>query len=54
VIEDNLAAIYLLNQLVDAAESIIAEQTIHDPKVSLFKTLPGVGLITAVTIRAEL
>lgn len=54
VIEDNLAAIDLLDQLVDEAESIMAEQTVHDPKVSLLKTLPGVGLITAVTIRAEL
>jgi len=54
VIEDNLAAIDQLNQLVDAAESIMAEQTVHDPKVSLLKTLPGVGMITAVTIRAEL
>lgn len=54
VIEGNLAAIDLLDQLVKSLESIMTEQTRHDPLVSLLKTLPGVGLITAVTIRAEL
>jgi transposase len=54
VIDNNLTAIDLLNQLVDAAEIIMADQTINDTKVSLLKTIPGVGLITAVTIRAEL
>ena len=54
VVEDNLAAIDLLDRLVDSVENIMVEHTTHDPKVSLLKTIPGVGLITAVTIRAEL
>lgn len=54
VLRDNLAGIDLLDRLVEAVESIMAEQTRHDAQVSLLRTLPGVGLITAVTIRAEL
>jgi transposase len=54
VVEDNLASIDQLDQLVDALESIMIKHTAQDPKVSLLKTLPGVGLVTAVTIRAEL
>jgi transposase len=54
LVADNLSAIDLLDRLIDSAEKNLAEQTAHDPHVSLLKTIPGVGLITAVTIRAEL
>jgi transposase len=44
VLRDNLAGIDLLDRLVEAVESIMAEQTRHDAQVSLLRTLPGVGL----------
>lgn len=43
-----------LAQEIRAAERLLAEQTQNDPLVQKLLTLPGIGLVTAVTIRAEI
>jgi transposase len=43
-----------LAQEIRAAERLLAEQTQHDPLVQKLLTLPGIGLVTAATIRAEI
>jgi len=53
-IEDNLAAIDFFDRLVAKLKRCLEEQVRGDPGVALLQTLPGVGLITAATIRAEL
>lgn len=53
-IEDNLAAIDFFDQRVAEVRRCVEEQVRTDPQVVLLQTLPGVGLITAATIRAEL
>jgi len=53
-IEDNLAAIDFFDQLIAEVGRHLAQQVRSDPQVALLQTLPGVGLVTAATIRAEL
>lgn len=50
----NLAAIDFFNQLVADLGRWLGEELRGDAQVALLQTLPGVGLITAATIRAEL
>lgn len=53
-IEDNLAAIDFIDRLVGEIKQCLQEEVRDDPQVALLQTLPGVGLITATTVRAEL
>lgn len=53
VMEDHVAELQSLNKRVRAVEKRIIEATTNDPVVAKLLTLPGVGLVTAVTLRAE-
>lgn len=53
-VEDNLAAIDFLSERLEALDGRLRQAIQGDALVALLQTLPGVGLITAVTIRAEL
>jgi len=49
-----LARLAELARHIRAMERLLAEQTRHDPLVRKLLTLKGVGLVTAVTMRAEI
>ena len=49
-----LARLAALAQEIRAVERLLAKQTAHDPLVQKLLTLSGIGLVTAVTIRAEI
>ena len=51
--EDHVAELQLLIKRIRAVEKRIIEATTNDPVVAQLLTLPGVGLVTAVTLRAE-
>ncbi len=51
-VQDNLAAIDFLSKRLEALDARLRQEV--DRLVALLQTLPGVGLITALTIRAEL
>jgi transposase len=53
VMEDHLAELKSLTERIQAVEKRIAEATADDPVVATLLALPGVGLVTAVTLRAE-
>lgn len=53
-VKNNLAAIDFFDHLVADLGRWLVEQLQGDAQVALLQTLPGVGLITAATIRAEL
>jgi transposase len=53
VIDDHLAELELLGARIAAVQKRLAESTADDPVVARLLTLPGVGLVTAVTLRAE-
>ncbi len=53
VMEDHLAELKSLSERIQAVEKRIAEATADDPVVAKLLSLPGVGLVTAVTLRAE-
>jgi transposase len=53
VVEDHLTELGSLTERIKMVEKRIAENTAHDPVVVKLLTLPGVGLVTAVTLRAE-
>jgi transposase len=53
-IDDNLAAVDFIDRQVAELKRFLQEQVHADRQVALLQTLPGVGLITAATIRAEL
>jgi len=49
-----LARLAALAKEIRAVEQLLAKQTAQDPVVQKLLTLPGIGLVTAVTIRAEI
>src|SRR5437870_4790201 len=49
-----LSRLAALAQEIRAVERLLADQTSQDPLVQKLMTLKGVGLVTAVTIRAEI
>jgi transposase len=51
---DQLAELAYLNSRIAAVESEIKAMTADDPLVARLLSLPGVGLVTAVTMRAEI
>jgi len=53
VMEDHLAELASLGERIQAVEKRITEATADDPVVAKLLSLPGVGLVTAVTLRAE-
>ena len=53
VLEDHLAELVSLAGRIAAVEAKIREQVRNDPVVTRLLELPGVGLVTAVTFRAE-
>lgn len=53
VMEDHLAELKLLTERIQAVEKRITEATADDPVVAKLLSLPGVGLVTAATLRAE-
>jgi transposase len=54
VVERQLARLVQLRQEIRAVEALLEEQTEHDPVVQKLRKQPGIGLITAATIRAEI
>jgi transposase len=54
LIEQHFERLAQLTAQVAAAEKRLAERTVDDPLVKKLLTLEGVGLITAVTLRAEI
>ena len=54
VVERQLARLAQLRQEIREVEAILAEQTANDPLVQKLLEQPGIGLITAATIRAEI
>src|SRR5256885_1428608 len=49
-----LARLAELAKQIRAVEELLAQQTVQDPLVQKLMTLKGIGLVTAVTIRAEI
>ena len=49
-----LARLAELAKQIRAVEELLAQQTAQDPLVQKLMTLKGIGLVTAVTIRAEI
>lgn len=54
IVADHLEELTSLNKRIVAVESQITAMTAEDPIVAQLLTLPGVGLVTAVTLRAEI
>lgn len=54
ILEDHLIEIDGLNQRIKAFEKKLTERTKEDPIVQRLLTLSGLGLVTAVTLRAEI
>lgn len=54
LMEDHLAELHALGQRIKATEKRITVATADDPLVAELLTLSGVGLVTAVTLRAEI
>lgn len=54
VVARQLARLVLLRQEIREVEALLAEQTAHDPLVQKLLQQPGIGLVTAATIRAEI
>ena len=54
IVNDNLAMIDFINERLLVVDQMLKEIADQDKNVALLKTIPGVGLITAITIRAEL
>lgn len=53
IVQDGLAEISALSARIQTAEKRIRQAVEDDPIVARLLTLPGVGLVTAVTLRAE-
>lgn len=53
IIEDHLAELASLSTRIQAVEQRIRQVIQDDPLVARLMTLPGVGLVTAATLRAE-
>ncbi len=54
ILQDHLQELASLKDRIAAVESQITATTADDPLVKKLLTLPGVGLVTAVTMRAEI
>jgi transposase len=54
ILEDHLAELASLARRIAAVEARLKKATEDDPVVQKLLTLPGVGLVTAVTLRAEI
>lgn len=54
IIRCRLARLAALAQEIRAVERLLRQQTRNDPLVQNLLTRPGIGLVTAVTIRAEI
>jgi transposase len=54
ILEDHLAELVSLKDRVAAVEARIVQVTADDPLIAQLISLPGVGLVTAVTMRAEI
>ena len=54
VIEDSMAAIDFYNERIQGLDQAFSAYARTDPAIDLLRSLPGVGLISAITIRAEL
>jgi len=54
VLDDHLQELTSLAGRLQAVEAQIVAMTVDDPLVARLLTLPGVGLVTAVTMRAEI
>ncbi|HJQ89887.1 MAG TPA: IS110 family transposase [Propionibacteriaceae bacterium] len=54
VVERQLARLAALRQEIQEVEALLEEQTKNDPLVQKLRAQPGIGLITAATIRAEI
>lgn len=54
VVDDHLALIDFINERLVSVDQMLKEYADQDKDTALLETLPGVALITAVTIRAEL
>ena len=54
VVERQLVRLAALRQEIQEVEVLLEEQTQHDPLVQKLRAQPGIGLITAATIRAEI
>lgn len=54
IVGQRLKRLAALAREIRAAERLLAQQTQHDPLVQKLLTLPGIGLVTAVTLRAEI
>jgi len=52
--EDHLTELTSLTERIRAVQAKIKTETADDPVVARLMTLPGVGLVTAVTMRAEI
>lgn len=54
IVRQRLKRLAALATEIRAAERLLAQQTEQDPLVQKLLTLPGIGLVTAVTLRAEI
>src|SRR5215208_8362371 len=54
IVRQRLNRLAALATEIRAAERLLAQQTEHDPLVQKLLTFPGIGLVTAVTLRAEI
>lgn len=54
IVEDHLAELASLTARIKVVEARLAAATADDPVVAKLLDLPGVGLVTAVTMRAEI
>jgi transposase len=54
IIEDHLAELVTLSDRISAVEAQLKAATVEDAIMTQLMALPGVGLITAVTLRAEI
>lgn len=54
ILEDHLQELESLKQRLQAAQKHLQEVSADDPVVSLLMSLDGVGLVTALTLRAEI
>jgi transposase len=53
IVNDHLAELTSLSQRIAQVEAQLKTQVVDDPIVAKLLSLPGVGLVTAVTLRAE-
>lgn len=53
LLDDHLAELGSLTQRIERVNQLLKEQTADDPIVQKLLALPGVGMVTAVTLRAE-